>query len=39
MKPVTCPKCGYTWTPRVKKPKKCPNQNCQHPLVKYPKPK
>jgi rubrerythrin len=20
----TCPKCGYTWIPRVKNPKECP---------------
>jgi len=21
---LTCPKCGYKWTPRVPQPKKCP---------------
>ena len=23
-KPITCPKCDYTWTPRVNKPVSCP---------------
>lgn len=34
MEPVTCPHdgCGYTWTPRKEKPKKCPQ--CQNPLRK-----
>ena len=24
MNTITCPKCGYTWTPRTDKPKACP---------------
>jgi predicted Zn-ribbon and HTH transcriptional regulator len=24
MEKKTCPKCGYTWTPRVETPKACP---------------
>ena len=24
IEPMKCAKCGYSWTPRVKKPKKCP---------------
>lgn len=26
---MLCPKCGYEWTTRTAKPKKCPNQKCQ----------
>ena len=36
--PITCPKCGYVFTPRVDKPRKCANPRCQHPL-NYPEPK
>lgn len=36
---MTCPRCGYKWEPRTKKPKKCPNPKCQHIFVKYPEPK
>jgi len=24
LKMVKCPRCGYTWTPRVPNPKECP---------------
>lgn len=39
METITCHHkgCGHTWTPRVKKPKRCPQ--CQNPLWKSEKPK
>ena len=24
MKPLTCLRCGFTWTPKIAKPKSCP---------------
>ena len=35
---LTCPACDYRWQSRTVSPKRCPNQRCQFPLVKYPKP-
>lgn len=36
---MKCKYCGYEWKARTKVPKKCPNPNCQKPLIDYPKPK
>ncbi len=38
MPTVTCPKCQYMWTSRVRDPKKCPNPHCGASL-NYPMPK
>ena len=24
---LTCPHCGYEWTPKVRQPKRCPGRN------------
>lgn len=42
-KSITCQVCGWTWTPRVKQPIKCPNPKCQSynyglETDKYPEP-
>lgn len=34
---MTCNECGYTWSARKLRPKKCPNPLCQASLVRFPK--
>jgi predicted Zn-ribbon and HTH transcriptional regulator len=38
MTKITCPRCGYEWTPRKKDPKSCPccKQYLQRRTVKEP---